>query len=523
MNDLSSSFFAALSEALLASLWQGAIIGVAAAASLRLMRKSTPHARYLIACAALVSCVVLPILTFFSALVAEDGMGSEAIRASWQWAIMTVDGKAPGRAPVHEWNWAPYLVWSWFAGCLLLLGRTAAATAWLEREVRKPQPASQRVWQLRIDSLAARQGVTQPVRLLLTSSLTSPAVARIAHPVVFLPTAVTTRMPVEWIKALLAHELAHIRRHDYLVNLAQKFIEAVLFHQPAVWWLSSRIRHERELIADSIAVEAGVDRRTLAAALGELVELQDAAAPSRLPDIALSARGGRLMSRIQSLIRPTAPVAIGHSAIPAIALLAIAVTVSAGTSSETPAKHAAARAEPAAAVRPAQAAIPSVPAAQMGPALGASTVLATAQEAQAVSAPKTMQPMDEFVFVRDGRQGPSIITHGNAATSVGVLGQQGEAPGGQMAGIVLAHQGEAPKLQARLAPLERLSRKMDEVSRPMAALGTRPAERGTRQAQLAEETAQTIDDLEAALAKGWTSLRCNPRCADGDRFRGRTP
>lgn len=439
MNDLSSGFFAALSEALWASLWQGAIIGLTAAACLHAMRRSTPHARYLVACFALASCVVLPMLTFMSVLIAGHDTPAEAI--SMQGVIMPADGLTSGLAQSDLRDWAPYLVWSWFAGCSLLLARSTVAMVWLERAIRESQPASQRLWQLRIDLLADRMGVAQPVRLLLSGDLSSPVVAKVAHPVVLLPIAVTTRMSVEWVEALLAHELAHIRRHDYLVNLVQKVIEAVLFHQPAVWWLSSRIRHERELIADSIAVETGTHRRTLAAALAELVELRDFDAIP--PDIALSARGGRLMSRIRTLVRPAAPVAIGHAMIPAIALLAVAVTLSIGTSSGVPSRHVATRVEREVDLRPAAVALPSVPAAQVRTVVGSGKALANAQVAEVVTTQEATRPMQ-------------------------------------------AHPSGAVKLQAQLASLEALDRKMDELSTPMRALGTHMAELDTLRTQVAD-------------------------------------
>ena len=113
-----------------------------------------------------------------------------------------------------------------------------------------------------------------------------------------LPAALLARMPAGLLEALLAHELAHIRRHDYLVNLLQAVVEALLFYHPVVWWLSRRIRHERELIADDLAAEALGDRRSLALALSELDRMLGATAAGPIPRFAHAAHGGQLMSRI---------------------------------------------------------------------------------------------------------------------------------------------------------------------------------------------------------------------------------
>ena len=90
----------------------------------------------------------------------------------------------------------------------------------------------------------------------LGPALRVPAVLGTIVPVVLLPLAVINEMPVAHLRMILAHELAHVRRHDYLVNLLQLLIEAVLFFNPAVWWLSRQVRIEREACCDALAVVA---------------------------------------------------------------------------------------------------------------------------------------------------------------------------------------------------------------------------------------------------------------------------
>jgi predicted nucleic acid-binding Zn-ribbon protein len=121
---------------------------------------------------------------------------------------------------------------------------------------------------------------------------------------VLLPMAVAARMPASLLEALIAHELAHIRRHDYLVNLLQGVVEALLFYHPVVWWLSRRIREERELVADDLAATALGERRKLALALSELDRMSLARSPLHPLQLAQAAHGGQLMSRIRELVRP---------------------------------------------------------------------------------------------------------------------------------------------------------------------------------------------------------------------------
>jgi hypothetical protein len=215
---------------------------------------------------------------------------------------------------------------------------------WLRRLRASAHHADQAHWQERLDALATQFGL-RDVSLRLVSALDSPVAAGWLRPVVLLPTAVATRMPVELIEALLAHELAHIRRHDYLVNLLQNLVEALLFYHPVVWWLSHRVRVEREHIADAMAAEALGDPRRLALALSALSEL--APAPRALPQLAPAARGGSLMSRIQKLIGPKQPrLHAGRIALPVLGIAAACIAFIAQAQIGKP--DAAAKAAPAA-------------------------------------------------------------------------------------------------------------------------------------------------------------------------------
>ena len=113
-----------------------------------------------------------------------------------------------------------------------------------------------------------------------------------------------SRLAVKQLEALLAHEIAHIRRHDYFVNMCQVCIETVLFFHPAVWWVSKRIRAERENCCDDMAVTlCGGDRLLVARALFALEEQRSA------PMLRVAANGGSLRERIRRLVAPTSGAA----------------------------------------------------------------------------------------------------------------------------------------------------------------------------------------------------------------------
>src|SRR5690606_35692653 len=148
----------------------------------------------------------------------------------------------------------------------------------------------------------------------------SPVTAGWRRPVVLLPVALLARMPAELVEALIAHELAHIRRHDYLVNLLQGAVETLLFYHPVVWWLSRRIRIERELVADGLAAAALGEPRRLAVALSELDRQAGVRSLAPQTRYAPAAHGGHLMSRIRQLVRPQPRAIAKAAALPLIGL-----------------------------------------------------------------------------------------------------------------------------------------------------------------------------------------------------------
>jgi TonB family protein len=174
------------------------------------------------------------------------------------------------------------------------------------------------------------------VRLGLSSRVDSLVVLGWLKPVVLVPAAALLALPPEAVEALLIHELAHVRRRDFLANLIQSLAEALLFYHPAVWWLSRRIRQEREHCCDDAAVQACGDPILYASALLGLEELRS---PSHLiPDLAPAASGGKLMSRIQRILRSrstSAPIAPLAALLPAL-LLAVGLGLSRLSATDAP-------------------------------------------------------------------------------------------------------------------------------------------------------------------------------------------
>jgi beta-lactamase regulating signal transducer with metallopeptidase domain len=310
MAETMSTLVPLLGQALLHFVWQGALIGLCAALLLGLLRDARPQARYLVACLALLACVLAPVATLLAPLFIAAAAPVLASTAPGIDAGLAATPAAPAGAallalvtPETGFDaYLPAIVATWAAGTALLSLRLAFGLAWIRRLGIVDDRVQRLVWQARLDVLAVHFHLPRAVELRLVHELLSPAVTGWWRPVVLLPTGLLTRLPTDLVEALLAHELAHIRRHDYLVNLLQNAVEALLFYHPVTWWLSHRIRVEREQIADQLASEVVCAPRRLALALSELSELQRAEPALHLVQ---AAHGGQLMSRIEQLVRPT--------------------------------------------------------------------------------------------------------------------------------------------------------------------------------------------------------------------------
>jgi len=307
-------------------LWQGLSIAVLYAGVRRGMaRASNPNARYLLACAALAAMVAAPLVTW-GLMQPWGAIPDSAYRirgtppAPSTIAVITTlpASVRTARSSARPAEFLPWVVIVWFAGAaafwVRLAGGWVVAARMRSMLVREAPPE----WQEILRKLGARIGLSRSVRLLVSALVQAPAVVGWLRPVVLVPVGALGGLPAEHLEALLLHELAHIRRHDYLVNMLQSVAEALLFYHPAVWWVSGHIRAERELCCDDVAVSVSGDALTYARALAQLESYR----PAHL-SAAVAANGGSLPGRIARLLgqsRPTVRTALGPGVL-AVAIL----------------------------------------------------------------------------------------------------------------------------------------------------------------------------------------------------------
>ena len=325
----------ALSWALLQFVWQGAAIAAVTAVALAILRRSAADVRYIVASIGLSLMLTLPIVTgvqTFQSLSAEARPRSSPAAPAAVDVRLKADAATAGHpevkpqpdfrgkaeaenrgvvasafrrtiATVQPDGLIPLLMLIWAAGVTVLSLRLLTGWLWIQRMRTHRVSPVETSWERMAARLARQLHIGRAVTLLDSALVDVPTVIGWLKPVVLLPASALGALTPLQVEAILAHELAHIRRHDYLVNLMQTVVETLLFYHPAVWWLSRRIRIERENCCDDLAVSLCGDPIAYANALADLESLRSTIPPfRRLERVAMAATGGSLLLRVRRLL-----------------------------------------------------------------------------------------------------------------------------------------------------------------------------------------------------------------------------
>ncbi len=396
---------------LLHVLWQGACIAALLAMAMVLLRRRSANARYLVACVALALMVAAPIVTysFVAAPPAtvqtagptppapQPGPAAEVSRAAeppppvppvrgGHEAVasppvpIAVTDEAPIAAMAEELSddpvgpapavaaavdaadaptpmtvrvvralepALPWIVAAWVIGAVALSIRNLGGWVAAERLKHVSTASVGENITAPLRRLAERLGVGRAVGVLESLLIEAPTVVGWLRPVILLPAGVVTGLSPVQLEALLLHELAHIRRHDYLINLLQALGETLLFFHPCVWLISRRIRIERENCCDDLAVGAGSERLIYAESLVQVAALSSSSPTRRVATVGMGAvgRSGRsaLRGRIVRLLGGPRPV-LGRwrwwpvGVVTLLAIMAITVGLSLSQAQDRPAE-----------------------------------------------------------------------------------------------------------------------------------------------------------------------------------------
>jgi beta-lactamase regulating signal transducer with metallopeptidase domain len=288
----------ALSTALLHFIWQGIVIGVLLWIALFLFRRKSPNSRYVVSCLAVAVLAAAPVITVWvlynplpdAGVVVHSGAAT-VVAGEAGTSLQATSRIASWYASV-EASALP----AWSLGVLLFALRLAWSCGHAAALRREGTPTE--MWILSsVDGAAKRLGLQRHIRVLMSSIAEVPSVVGWIRPVILLPAATIAGLTPQQLEAVIAHELAHVRRHDYLVNLLQTVVETLLFYHPVVWWASASIRRERELCCDDLAVRSCGDAVCYARALTKLEKLR-----VWKPGLAMNSAHGPLFERIQRVL-----------------------------------------------------------------------------------------------------------------------------------------------------------------------------------------------------------------------------
>lgn len=316
---LQHPFVDAIGWALLHFFWQGALVAGALALGLYLFRGASPNTRYTLCIAALLLLLLLPAATVLQRYLSTPVSFEPEVVVKNE-PVKTTTGIDPQpvmidkplyldppvepvlqpslmrsvEARVYAWRHRMFI--GWLIGLVFFTIRMAGGLYTLSR-LRKNASL---ITDIQVDkifvSLMGEMGIKSHVRLRQSKNIQQPILIGWLKPMVLLPASLVAGMPPAQIKAILAHELAHVRRHDYLVLLGQSVMETLFFYHPAVWWVSYRLRVEREYCCDAVAADV-TGKAVYAQALAK-IEV------SRM-NLTLGAGDGRLVDRIRHLVVPS--------------------------------------------------------------------------------------------------------------------------------------------------------------------------------------------------------------------------
>ncbi|MFB9863194.1 M56 family metallopeptidase [Rufibacter immobilis] len=303
----------ALGWTLLHSLWQGALMALLLAVLLRLMHRHSAAVRYRVSWGALMVLLAVSFITFCQLYEPGAGHATPMVSAGSATTSTVLATTAPAlpvwqqlleKGQAYFSQHLPVVVLLWLLGMLLMGLRVLGGWVYVQRLKSYRTRAVAEAWQQKTQDLCQALGITQAVQLAESALVRVPMVIGHFKPLILLPLGALAGLSVQQVEAILAHELAHVHRRDYLLNLLQSMVETLFFFHPAVWWISDCARTEREHACDDLALALCGDSLTYAYALTNLEELMMKKNPST-PRLAMAFSGRRrsLLGRITRLVQ----------------------------------------------------------------------------------------------------------------------------------------------------------------------------------------------------------------------------
>lgn len=323
-----ANWIEAIGWTLIHSLWQGLLIGLLAWPVLRALQNFSARIRYRVAFAALLLIPVLAGVTLARVYEPAVAVSNEPFVYVFGQPYVAAEAPAAAEAVFSWMSLMPWMVAAWLLGAAFFLLRFAGGFVFVQR-LRFGQHSKLPFHvQASLNNWIHELGVGKKVRIAESALVKSPVLIGYIRPIVLLPLGCAAGLPKEQLEALLVHELAHVLRHDFILNVIQEIVRMFFFFHPVTWWLNNVIRDERENCCDDIAFRAGVEKIHLAGALASLEEQK-----LQHDELLLAAAGrNNLLQRIRRMFRtetaPTPRERVGASVLLLAGLLLVTTSVS---------------------------------------------------------------------------------------------------------------------------------------------------------------------------------------------------
>jgi bla regulator protein BlaR1 len=303
-NFLSEEWIYALGWTVIHSLWQAGLVAFVMALVLLKMQTKSAKWRYLMANLSLLTVFLLAAANFcrlYLNKASEVASISEGalVSAKSEWILFFSEPTWTEQFIAYFNEHLPIIVVVWLSGMAFFVLRLIGGYAYVQRLKTYQVQALPQRWQELLNDLTQRVSLNKNVRLLESMQVGVPMVIGFFKPVILMPVGAVNQLRPEEVEAILAHELGHILRHDFLLNIIQSIIETLFYFNPAVWWISANIRTERENCCDDIAIQICGSSLSYVKALVRLQEMNH-----RAPALAMLFPGkkNQLLNRARRLL-----------------------------------------------------------------------------------------------------------------------------------------------------------------------------------------------------------------------------
>lgn len=300
---LSNELAQAFAWTLIHSIWQFTLVAILLALVYKILNSSKSVYRYFIGFGALGLCLLMALVTF--AIYYMESIGSSTTLNIQNQYNTFLASSATGFSLTKLLAMIdPYLlaiVNAWLIGSVLFFIKFTTGFFYLKSIVKKA--TSSKVLNKSLKKIKAKYKISRNVIVKESKSITTPIVMGIVKPVILFPLGLINHLSQDEVYAILAHELAHIKRHDYLFNMVQIAMETLFYFHPAIWFISSNIRSERESCCDDLAIKHVGNNVSYAKTL---IKLQELNITSIQPSLGFSGSKNTFSNRILRILdQPT--------------------------------------------------------------------------------------------------------------------------------------------------------------------------------------------------------------------------